>query len=303
MTGSMPSVRYSIIVPTRDRPDALSACLGGLSGMNFNKSEFEVIIVNDGGLFNPESVVRPFRENLHITLLSQTSRGGPAMARNAGAAAAKGAFLIFTDDDCVPDQEWIAVLAGRLAVNPDAAYGGKVKTAPGASPAAVATQMMIAYIASEAQQDTRQPVLLTSNNLALSRKRFMTMGGFDASFPLAAGEDRDFCRRWIQKNQPLVYVPDAIVEHHHRQSLGAFLRQHFRYGRGAFRFHARYTDGIKRRILPEPFRYYARLVLYPARKEPFGKALRLSGLLLISQMASFLGYFYESLRIDKNICI
>jgi glycosyltransferase involved in cell wall biosynthesis len=45
---------------------------------------------------------------------------GPASARNTGAAAARGEWLAFTDDDCLPDRGWLTAFDSILRVTPDA---------------------------------------------------------------------------------------------------------------------------------------------------------------------------------------
>lgn len=55
-----------------------------------------------------------------------------------------------------------------------------------------------------------------SNNLAVPAGEFKRLGGFDVDFPLAAGEDRDFCARWNEAGLPSHYAPDARIWHRHR---------------------------------------------------------------------------------------
>ncbi|MFM7142901.1 MAG: glycosyltransferase family 2 protein [Alphaproteobacteria bacterium] len=65
------------------------------------------------------------------------------------------------------------------------------------------------------------------------RERFLTMGGFDESFPRPGAEDRDFCDRWRASGWPIAWCARARVEHRHPQTLAKFVELHFRYGRGA----------------------------------------------------------------------
>ena len=51
---------------------------------------------------------------------------------------------------------------------------------------------------------------LASNNLAVSSDLFRRVGGFDERYPLAAGEDREFCRRYRQAGCALVHAPDGF---------------------------------------------------------------------------------------------
>jgi GT2 family glycosyltransferase len=52
--------------------------------------------------------------------------------------------------------------------------------------------------------------------------------------PYAAGEDREFCDRWLRHGYRMAYVPKATVYHAHELTFCTFWRQHFGYGRGAF---------------------------------------------------------------------
>jgi hypothetical protein len=60
--------------------------------------DFEVIVVNDGGRDDTESVLRPYIEAQRIRYLWQENQG-VAAARNAGLAMATGDWIVFLDDD------------------------------------------------------------------------------------------------------------------------------------------------------------------------------------------------------------
>jgi GT2 family glycosyltransferase len=65
---------------------------------------------------------------------------------------------------------------------------------------------------------------------------------FDESFPLAAGEDRDWAARAATIGAAPAFVPDAVVTHRPDLTARAFLRQQYRYGRGATRYRAAAAD-------------------------------------------------------------
>ena len=87
-----------------------------------------MIDVDDGGDPPLGEVVAPFESNLTLTLLRQAN-GGPAAARNAGAKRARGEFLAFTDDDCLPEPGWLTGLAEALSGAPDCMVGGAILNA------------------------------------------------------------------------------------------------------------------------------------------------------------------------------
>src|SRR5258705_2165999 len=91
----------SIVVPTFARPAQLRRCLEGIARLEAGTSSFEVIVVDDGGPEPLDTLVASSADGLDIRLIRQP-RGGPAAARNAGAALARGVFLAFIDDDCTP---------------------------------------------------------------------------------------------------------------------------------------------------------------------------------------------------------
>src|SRR6266852_6794225 len=136
---------FSIIVPTYRRPKQLATCLESIAQLEYPHELYEVLVVDDGSSSPPRDIIRAFGGKFPASLLTP-KHGGPAAARNAGAANAKGKFLAFTDDDCAPAPDWLQALATRLAVSPDCMIGGHIINSLFNNPCAVATQMMIDYL-------------------------------------------------------------------------------------------------------------------------------------------------------------
>jgi GT2 family glycosyltransferase len=252
---------FSIIIPTDGRPRQLAACLQSLACIEYPGDRFEVIIIDDGNQTPLEAVVDSFHDKIDLTLLTQ-SHSGPAAARNAGAKRARGTFLAFTDDDCIPNADWLEKLADRFAQTPEHIIGGLTLNALPNNPYSTASQILIDYLYKYYNPIFNQACFLTSNNLAVPAAQFRALGGFDASFPLAAAEDRDFCDRWRSRGYRMIYAPEVVVYHAHALTLRTFLRQHFRYGRGAFHFHQARTERGQNRIRLEPASFYVNLLRY-----------------------------------------
>jgi glycosyltransferase involved in cell wall biosynthesis len=115
---------FSIIIPTYNRTAQLTNCLHSLTLLDYPRNCFEVIVVNDGGETKLEAIADTFRNQINLNLITQP-HSGPAAARNTGAAKAKGEFLAFTDDDCIPSPDWLQVLASHFAEMPDYIIGGR----------------------------------------------------------------------------------------------------------------------------------------------------------------------------------
>jgi GT2 family glycosyltransferase len=288
-------VTISIIIPTFNRPRQLETCLAALAESKYPRECFEVIVVDDGGMADLRPIITAHQESLQLSLTRQP-RGGPAAARNAGAALAQGALLAFTDDDCLPDPSWIAVLARQMTDRPDHLVGGATVNLLSANPFSAASQHLISYLYEYSERQQSNPDwtrFFASNNMALPADGFARVGGFDAEFPLAAGEDRDFCDRWLAHGMPMAFAPDARVLHAHRLSFSSFWRQQWNYGRGAFHFSRSRARRGEPPVRRQPLSFYLNLVRYPFGHESWPRAVGLAGLLALSQGANALGYYYE----------
>jgi len=285
-------MRFSVIVPTFNRPRDLARCLVALNGLDYPKGEFEVVVVDDGGGANLEPVLETYRSHMHLRLLRQPN-SGPAMARNNGAAHSTGSVLAFVDDDCEPRSGWLHALDAALARFPDALLGGCVLNGLPGNPNDAASQEITDFLDWHFNRDPEQGQFFPSNNIAVAADLYRQIGGFDPVFRRSASEDRDFCDRWLARGWRLVAVPDAIVLHSRNMPLQGFWKQHFLYGRGAFA----YAMARRRRSRgPVPFegwRFHASMILAPLRKSLRPRALYLSFLILVSQVAVVAGYACE----------
>src|SRR5256885_6964424 len=100
----------SVVVPTCGRPDLLRRCVAALEAQSLAADAYEIIVVDD-------------------TL----ARRGPAATRNIGWRRARAPVVAFTDDDTVPDADWLA--RGLAAFEPGVgAVAGRPRLPPPATP-------------------------------------------------------------------------------------------------------------------------------------------------------------------------
>jgi glycosyltransferase involved in cell wall biosynthesis len=283
---------FSVVIPTYNRPARLEACLKSLVRLDYPRDRFEVVVVDDGSETSLQPIVNLFSQDLTINFIRQTN-AGPASARNTGAAAAHGEYLVFTDDDCQPLPTWLATLAKAVNDSPKALVGGHTINALPNNIYSSASQYLIDYLYDYYNRAQGKATFFASNNFAMPRVLYQQLNGFDTSFPLAAGEDREFCDRWQNCGYELVYVPEAQIYHAHHLSLASFWRQHFNYGRGAFCFHQARSHRSHEPIQVEPFSFYFGLLAYPLTRRSGWKSPLLSVLFLVSQVANVLGFLYE----------
>jgi glycosyltransferase involved in cell wall biosynthesis len=245
----------SVIVPTRDRPIALERCLVALARQT--APEVEIIVVDDGSADATAVRAVVARAAPRGRLVCGTGEG-PAAARNLGVRAATGAVLCFTDDDCAPQRDWVQRLAEACGAHGAAAGTTRVDEAAGS---AAAASQLITHLLTVTSLDAARGGLnfAPTCNLACAAPLARRLP-FDASFPFAAGEDRDWCARLARAGTALRFVPDAVVLHRPQGGISGLLRQQLRYGRGTVRFR---TAGDERRLAGPAF--YRRLARDAAR--------------------------------------
>ena len=280
---------FSIIVPTYNRPEKLAQCLQSFVELEYPRDGFQVIVVNDSTEISVESTISPFQNQLNLTLMTQPN-SGPATARNTGAFAAEGKFLVFTDDDCTVAVDWLRNLETRFAQTPDCLIGGRIINALPDNIYSTASQQLIDYLYSYYNAIPDRAQFFTSNNFALPADSFQKIGGF-GSFSFS-GEDREFCHRWLNSGYGAVYAPEVIVYHAHKLTLHKFWQQQFNYGKGAFLFQQVTSKSVVKGKLQHPS-FYLNLLTYPLVHTRGIQKLLIAGLFLVSQAAIVAGLLWE----------
>jgi glycosyltransferase involved in cell wall biosynthesis len=276
-----------VVVPVGRADEAICAQLEAVCAQ-VDASVVEVILaVNDassGAVATAERLARGAGTCVRVVDASQ--HHGAAYARNVGAAAAQGDVLAFCDADDLVEPGWLTALVSGL--DRFDAVGGRLDEMPGVSahrrppptPDALPTFLGVPYI--------------VSANLAITRERFLAVGGFDTS--LHRGEDIAFSWQLLVAGHTLGYVDDARISYRPRTGSFAIVRQHFAYGRGMAQVLCRY--GV-------PDQGHWRPVRGRAVLQPNGQSGGSGGLFAITRRASLaggrmLGLLAEAITRDRG---
>ncbi len=242
------SLRFSVIVCTRNGRERIGACLEAFHDSqrkSGNHENDEILVIDDGSADGTAEFVE---KNFPWVRLIVLAPCGLSAARNAGAAAARGEIFAFTDDDCVPDMEWLTRLRPFFQQGHFAAAGG-----PNLPPRPRTWEEAVVCAApgapSHVMLDDVEAEHLPGCNLAVTRAAFEAVGGFDPQFQ-TAGDDVDFCWRLRDAGFRLGFVPGAFVWHRRRPSVRAFLRQQLGYGRAEKLLLAKHPQRFSRRSGP-----------------------------------------------------
>lgn len=197
--------KISVVVPTHQRPELLKRCLRAIAQQNFAPADFEIIVADNAGETRTRHTVADFAANsaVNVRCVFAANRPGPAAARNVGWLAATGEVIAFTDDDCLPDANWLAEGWQIFAADAEtAAVAGKVEMPLPAPPTD--------YELNEAGLTTAEFV---TANCFVRRSVLTILGGFDERFAAAWREDSDLHFRLLENNLKIAAAPRAIVVH------------------------------------------------------------------------------------------
>ena len=179
----MPSL--SAIVPATNAPPTLGQCLGAIRASD--EPPEEVIVVEEGG--------------------------GPADARNRGAAGATGDVLVFVDADVVVHSDAFARIRRAFDADPDlAALFGSYDDGPAAPGVVSAFRNLLHH---HVHQEGAGPATTFWAGLgAVRRKVFEASGGFDAErYPRPSVEDIDLGTRLAASGERLALDPAVQGTH------------------------------------------------------------------------------------------
>jgi GT2 family glycosyltransferase len=269
----------SVVISTRERPDALANCLAALEAQD-GGPVLEAVVVDDG---SPDGrAVAALVESSPVARLVRTAYKGVAHARNAGSEAARAPIVAFTDDDCVPEAGWAAALVGAFENGTVAAAGPTLSDSP--NPFDRATQTVVNELAARAGADGAR-TFSPGSNLACRRELLAELPFRAQRYFRTPGEDRDWCARLVERGHRLKPVPAARVRHRQGLALRSFWHKHRRYGQGAYLVHT----GV-----PRPARQAPGFYLAVVRKG-FEDGLATGVLVILSQLATAVGFAEQAL--------
>jgi GT2 family glycosyltransferase len=208
----------SVVIPTYHRNDLLTKCLMCLAPdkQTLDASLYEVIVSDDGKESTAENLIA---ENFPWAKWVKGPGKGPASNRNHGVSHTRGVWVAFTDDDCLPDEQWLSGFYSAIADGRNV-LEGKTTCSEG-----INSPLFIAPI-------NETGGALWSCNIMVRRTFFDRVQGFDESFPWPHLEDVDFRERVYGSGETVTFVAEALIDHpprpaHFGKRLGAMQETEF----------------------------------------------------------------------------
>jgi len=235
----------SLIMPTHDGAHVLPITLEAMRRVKLPARGVEILVVNNASRDQSSAIVRSYAAHLPLRLI-ETATPGRAHALNLAIPHAKGELLVMTDDDVVPDPEWLLRYDEAAGDNPEIdIFAGQIRHHWQAPPPA-----WLQRLAAEGRSYGGTPVdrpagpispeqvkgaNLAARRAVFDRLRFDEGLGYKAGGAMVAGEETDLVRRATQEGHRVRYIPDAVVKHivrPHQVKARAVLTRYFRIGKG-----------------------------------------------------------------------
>lgn len=245
----------SVVIATYGRPHLLEKCLNALADQTFPADRFEVVVVTDGPdadtLARLSGLEHAF--DYRLSFHSLPVKSGPAAARNLGWKLAKGELIAFTDDDCLPNEDWLSGYWKEYSqsTRKDLALVGVVKVPVSNPPTDY-----------EKNVSRLETASFITANCACSKRVLQEVGGLDEDFKMAWREDSALEFNLRKHGVPIIHTKEAQVVHPVRKaSWGASLRDQKKCMFNAL-LYKKYPEMYEEEIGCRPPWFYYAIVFY-----------------------------------------
>ena len=247
--------RVSVICPAYHSYDTIEPSLRSIEAQAFR--DFEIVVVNSSPETRTQEIVTSKFPS--VRFVQSPVRLYPHAARNRGIADATGELLAFTDPDCIAATDWLEKLVAAMDRGCGIALGGMGLIEPSRRETGIHLQKFHWCLAGGSAGERSD---VATANACLTREVWRQAGPFDAD--LFCG---DSLLAWRAKRAAfrIDFVPDAVVRHHHGQSVGGFVRERSTRGKEFARTRADWHGWSRGKSLLQLLATPATLLLVTAR--------------------------------------
>lgn len=210
----------SVIVCTFNRSKYLDKCLNSLvQQVDVDPHEFEILIIDNNSKDNTKEVVQKYIHDFPNISIQYVFEKTPGLshARNRGIDEAKGQYVAFIDDDGIAHRDWIKEIISFTKRKPTIqGFGGpSYRIAEIPIPKWTPDNYGTVDLGSHEKEVT---IGIIGCNMVFKKSLFDEIGKFNPNLGMKGGkmgygEEDEIFRKMIQRNLPIMYVPQIKIDH------------------------------------------------------------------------------------------
>lgn len=210
MTAQRPFI--SVVIPTHNRSEALAQTLAKLAKQQFDKT-WEVVVCAHRCTDDTDETVARQEFPVPLRLVHRKDTPGVAAARNAGARAALGEYLLFLDDDILVEPDFLQRHTDALMAHPGCWIMGQLMNLPEQERTPFGRFRRTLFSYDPPDSPVKESKGMTGQSVSMPRADFERLGGFDETFSIASVEDFDLAMRANRAGIKILYVPAIMGVH------------------------------------------------------------------------------------------
>ncbi len=224
---STDSPLVSIIIPVFNKVEYTMKCLEALASST-SYEPYEVIIVDNGSTDGTKDFLKQCLSG-DVKIITNEENPGFAAARNQGARAAEGEYLVFLNNDTISQKGWLSELVKTVGCHEGVGVAGSKLLYPDGTvqhAGVVFNKYREAYHIYRGMQSNHPAVnrmrefqAVTGDCMLVSKSLFFEAGEFDEAYRNGF-EDVDFCLKVKEKGHKIIYNPLSVLYHFESETPG-----------------------------------------------------------------------------------
>ncbi|MCA0131589.1 glycosyltransferase family 2 protein [Winogradskyella alexanderae] len=234
--------KFSVVIPFRNEAANLPALLQSLSELEYPKSHFEILLINDDSTDNSDNIINEFLKlensklNIDIRVISNI-RNTDSPKKDAITLAAKKAkndWILTTDADCILPKYWLDVFDEKIQLTDAVAIVGPITLIK--ENAFINKFQSLEILALQGATiggfGIKRPLMCNGANFCYSKFAFYECGGFEGNTDIASGDDLFLLEKLTKRFKNKVHylkAESAIVLTKPENTLKGLIQQRLRW--------------------------------------------------------------------------
>ncbi len=218
----------SVVIPSYNARDTIRRCLSSVLDQDLDAG-YELIVVDSSDDGTDGIIQREFPRALLLRLERRTSAGD---ARNLGLNKAAGAFVAFTDADCMVARDWLTRMLRRHREGDYAAVGGSISNG---TPRSLVGSAEHLFAFNEFLPQATEGLVTNIPTCNICYRLSVLTGERFEGGPLGVSLAEDLVLNWglVRRGGKLLFDPTIRVVHMNRTGLGVSLRHQYLLGQAS----------------------------------------------------------------------